>query len=470
MSFSEKAAVRLKQALSGNYTNTGWNRVNSIEKFAKRPVRSITMQQLMKTTSSAPSALVRNAEWIREEMAVRMAHRLFDFNRQPHVMLINPSVKKVYELYLATFDCMMEHPAVHSEVEEREFTKLLQAVVETHGGVVDIMRKGVKELRTSSPDISQHMDFFLERLFVTRISRRVMLEHHLALHSPRPNYAGVVSLQCKPADVVKEVAEQVGAICEQTFGLSPEVTVTDSSMSKRGVTGRMDGDPTVFPFIPEHLKVIMYEVLKNSMRATVEFHSVPNSLGVMPEVSSELPPISVKVFKGKENVTIKVADKGGGIPPHKFHKIWSYGYTTVGEDDDGVSVNGNNDAIGLQSMHQRDANELAGYGFGLPLSRAYARYFGGDIFLQSIPGLGTDAYITLNHVGDRREALVDFDMPGVYANAFAQAQANAPIPGVQSTTMYGYTYNPGGMMGGGIGVNPAIAAAAAMSGGVQSAP
>ncbi len=38
---------------------------------------------------------------------------------------------------------------------------------------------------------------------------------------------------------------------------------------------------------------------------------------------------------------------------------------------------------------------MAGLGFGLPMSRLYARYFGGDLSLKVVPTYGTNAYLTL---------------------------------------------------------------------------
>lgn len=39
---------------------------------------------------------------------------------------------------------------------------------------------------------------------------------------------------------------------------------------------------------------------------------------------------------------------------------------------------------------------FSGYGMGLPLSRLYARYFGGTLKLRPMEGYGTDAYIHLH--------------------------------------------------------------------------
>lgn len=45
------------------------------------------------------------------------------------------------------------------------------------------------------------------------------------------------------------------------------------------------------------------------------------------------------------------------------------------------------------------------YGYGLPISRLYARYFGGDLSIISMEGYGTDAYLHLNRLGNVQEPL-----------------------------------------------------------------
>lgn len=67
----------------------------------------------------------------------------------------------------------------------------------------------------------------------------------------------------------------------------------------------------------------------------------------------------------------------------------------------------NLDQFYLPGGQERTARNvpLAGFGHGLPISRLYARYFGGDMQLVSMNGLGTDAYLYLKRLGDFKEVL-----------------------------------------------------------------
>jgi pyruvate dehydrogenase kinase 2/3/4 len=89
-------------------------------------------------------------------------------------------------------------------------------------------------------------------------------------------------------------------------------------------------------------------------------------------------------------------DEGGGIPRSRLNQIWSYLFTTAQNKVQETVLQTQND----ESSSEQDVASaaaalakspiLAGLGFGLPMSRAYARYFGGDLDIISLEGYGTD--------------------------------------------------------------------------------
>lgn len=99
-------------------------------------------------------------------------------------------------------------------------------------------------------------------------------------------------------------------------------------------------------------------------------------------------------------MVIKISDEGGGIPRSHMPRIWSYLFTTAtpafGDEQQSPFSSGGD--------HSTDS-PLAGLGYGLPISRSYARYFGGDLNLMSMEGYGTDAFLHLPRLGDRDEPL-----------------------------------------------------------------
>ena len=151
-------------------------------------------------------------------------------------------------------------------------------------------------------------------------------------------------------------------------------------------------------YMPHHLHHICFEIFKNAMRATVQ-DSKEKQL-------PEMPPIKCLVTKSEGDITIRVSDLGGGISREVVDQVFQYHFTSarvVNKDMD-VLLPGSG---GLESQ----AHPMHGLGYGLPLSRVYARYFQGDLNLISMHGLGSDVYIYLKAVSeDARECLPKYSI------------------------------------------------------------
>jgi len=93
---------------------------------------------------------------------------------------------------------------------------------------------------------------------------------------------------------------------------------------------------------------------------------------------------------------MRIRDRGGGISPDDLPNIWSYSFTTFNEreGDSDDALGRFNDSVASAG----DGSSIAGLGYGLPLSRSYAEYFGGSLQVQSAYGWGTDVYLKLRGV------------------------------------------------------------------------
>ena len=144
------------------------------------------------------------------------------------------------------------------------------------------------------------------------------------------------------------------------------------------------------------------------MRATCEFSQSKEE--------QTLPPIKVKIFKTKHDITIKISDLGGGIPRESSGKVFNYMYSTapkvswiycqlfvwwtnLTQFQVNISESGGSYGAGLSSENL----PMHGLGYGLPLSRLYARYFNGDLQIASVDGHGTNVYVYLQRLSHRAQ-------------------------------------------------------------------
>lgn len=268
-------------------------------------------------------------------------------------------------------------PEVHEYNDK--FTRTLEKIKKRHDPTVTTVAQGILEWKRSqnTASIGHGVQAFLDRFYMTRIGIRFLIGQHIALNTlqSHPDYVGIICTKSNVHDICHEAIENARFVCEEHYALfkGPPIQL----LCPKNLT---------FPYVPGHLSHICFELLKNSLRAVVERYGVENE--------DNYPPIKVVVVEGKEDITIKISDEGGGIPRSAMPQIWTYMYTTMQDSPD------------MDTAAQNDFKApMAGFGYGLPLSRLYARYFGGDLRLISMEGYGTDVYIHLNRLSGSSEPL-----------------------------------------------------------------
>lgn len=186
-----------------------------------------------------------------------------------------------------------------------------------------------------------------------------------------------------PIQVARSAASDARQLCEREYGVAPDVV--------------FEGVAPIVAFVPSNLHHILFELYKNSMRAVVEFHG---------SHCDELPPIRTVIVDDDKEFVLRVSDQGGGIPRRDMPRIWSYLHTTAKSraasmiDEQGNVSKDHEDHDMYQGGHGGGQAPMAGLGFGLPLSRVFARYWGGDLQVVSIQSYGTDAYVFLSKLGN----------------------------------------------------------------------
>lgn len=335
---------------------------------------SLSLGQLMRNSRPTDDAAqVTASRWLQGQLPIRFGRRIEDFLQLPHVVVSNPHIQKVLHHYLDTFDAVTSSPEVNDISGVEDFRNLISRQIAAHGEGTRLIAEGYRQVLHVFPHI--RLDDFLRNLFTTRIATRILMENFCIMHSPQPGYTGVVRQGMRPLHLVQALASDLLRLTQNIYGCSPEVEYR----------GNLD---CVLDYIPRHVSYMVQEVLKNALRATVERHQ-SNGHGF-----TDLPPVVVELQKGDVHVIIKISDQGGGMPKRMQQEAWQYGWTTAShEPADGEQTNpmGQVADINLRS-------EFAGFGFGLPLTRLHAQYFGGDVFMQALPGHGTDMYLLLTHL------------------------------------------------------------------------
>jgi pyruvate dehydrogenase kinase 2/3/4 len=203
-------------------------------------------------------------------------------------MCIMPSVLTVRAMYTESFRQLQRFAKpIRTDNEQADFTRCLEMIYTRHSGLHFMVARGLYELytqlRDSSAllattlpnDLSDYYDLHeqLDQFYLSRVGIRTLIAHHLELQRPpRAGHAGVICVKTCPREVAQDAIASASLVCNRTFNRAPKVTLYGKKRES-------------FPYIPSHIYYMLFELLKNSMRATAEFH----------KDAATLPPIRVVI-------------------------------------------------------------------------------------------------------------------------------------------------------------------------------
>ncbi|KAJ4954747.1 hypothetical protein NE237_011530 [Protea cynaroides] len=354
--------------------------IDEVQKWGAMKQTGVSLRYMTEFGSKASEKnLLISAQFLHKELPIRIARRAIELETLPSGLSDKPAVLKVRDWYLDSFRDLRSFPEIKDRSLELDFTEMIQMIKVRHNNVVPMMALGVQQLKKDLnpkvvPEDLDEIHQFLDRFYMSRIGIRMLIGQHVALHDPnrQPDHVGYIHTKMSPLVVARNASEDARSICLREYGSAPDVTIY--------------GDPNfTFMYVPTHLHLMVFELVKNSLRAVQERFMDSDKVA---------PPIRIIVADGIEDVTIKISDEGGGIPRSGLSKIFTYLYSTARNPLDEQS-----------DLVSTDGVTMAGYGYGLPISRLYARYFGGDLQIISMEGYGTDAYLHLSRLGDSQEPL-----------------------------------------------------------------
>ncbi|KAK9239479.1 branched-chain alpha-ketoacid dehydrogenase [Lipomyces kononenkoae] len=338
----------------------------------------------------ASDALIQNARMVREIILSSLSRRIVAVRNLPYIMVLNPNISKIYNIYLHSVNVVYESGTKLETKEDNDrFVQALQNMIETHTNAIPTLAKGFAESQTyiSSDETNRFLDVHLH----DRIGTRLLAKHHIALTKQSAQdarrdarFIGLVDTNLSPAELCREITWFLSDVCDLQYGMRPSMTIDV-------------GEDVRVAYIPEHLEYILTELLKNSFRATIEqfLGMTPASQyrikhGLQREVVPH--PVAVTIVRTANGVVIRLRDRGGGIQEDNLKRIWGYSESTFEEEErDGFKTLNSPPP----SVTGTGGSTMAGLGYGLPLSRAYAEYFGGSIDLETCFGWGTDVYLHL---------------------------------------------------------------------------
>jgi len=387
-SFSTKIKTRkpLSQTPSSSFEEE-YNIRSSLERlitdYSQKNCPKITLDSLLKISQN--ENILTNAITTINYLTIFNTKRLAAFRSLPYIVVLNPHISETYNLYLKSLKILLELKPLFDNNNNNNNnlinSKIHDSLInysEIHKNAIPSLSKGFQEVSSFYPKFK--IIKFLNSHFYDKINMETITNNYINLINKPKNHIGIINKKLNVLETLKLWSNFVNDMAFIKYYKTVPIKI-DSSGCESGDSGESgENDIIEFPYIGIHLEYIFTEILKNSIRANIESGNGDKPINITIVLN--------KISSTQNSLSIRFRDDGGGIPIEVEKNVFDYSFTTVDKNlqDSGMSNN---------VMPGENVENIAGMGYGLPLTKAYVELFGGNLELQSCYGLGTDVYIEL---------------------------------------------------------------------------
>lgn len=391
--------------------NTAANALVSI--YASRSLAAVNMKENLRIFSQFS---FKSPVFCHNKLPTILAHFIVKLDTLPSGLHAMPSILALRDILLGSFKKLVACEIPITEAQISHFIDVCEKIetVHTERNLLLMMANGILELKDhmtrhrsaleAIKSTVQH-EAFAKALNVTKfqlftelqviqepmnLCNRCMITYNflsrmlMSLDSNKQSTdrkrVGLVDLAIDLERVVRIAVDEARNICNDHYGDCPDTVIVLAQEAKM----------PRFPYMSTTIHYVVVELMKNALRATVEGNMKRNSLGIV--TCDDMPPVRISIHLNDQSkyACVCISDEGKGMTYDAQQLAMAYSYTSVKEPV-------------LQSKEKKDTADhmenvspLAGYGYGLPMSRVYARAFGGDLLLRSMEGYGTRVYYYIN--------------------------------------------------------------------------
>ena len=333
-------------------------RLLRVKEFSKKKITPLKLKYIY--DFGMTNNIKDQATFLHSELPIRLAKRAVQLEKMPQDITNLENFQRIHDLYINSFEKILEHPIPNDENKIDSFTKMISDIKDKHSNIELDISDSILKYRFDTPDKytknCQTIDDVLNHFYLSRIGIRFLIGQHLSMYNNVNNdrFVGVIDKKCSPFQIIDNTIADLKTMFE--FDIE-------------NINFILNGDKNLeFMNIPSHMHYIFIEIIKNSIKAIID-DDLKN------------PNIIIDIEKGDQDLLIRVSDKGIGIDRKMNDYVFSYMYTST------------------SNIVKRDNKPiLSGFAHGLGLSKLYANYLGGDIKLISSSGIGTDVYIHLKTI------------------------------------------------------------------------